>query len=109
MISEISQSNFDKEVLKRTGFSIIDFWAPWCEACNTYEPAFKDISEKFKAKAFFGKVNIDKNKDLAKEYKVNLLPTTLIFYNGKRITGFQGIKDTEDLMDYLGKALSREE
>lgn len=89
---EVSEANFEKEVLKSDKPVVVDFWAPWCGPCKMIAPAFEKLSHEMKS-VKFAKVNVDENTQLAHDQGVMGIPCLIIYKNGEeadRIVGFQG-------------------
>ncbi|MCY0884235.1 MAG: thioredoxin [Acidianus infernus] len=98
----VSEDNFD-EILSKNKVVVIDCWADWCAPCHLYEPIFKKIAEKYKDKAFFGRLNVDENQKLADKYNVLNIPTTLIFVDGQLKDSLVGAVDENTLEDTIKK------
>jgi len=67
-IESVKKDDFEEKVLKSTKPSLVDFWAEWCMPCKKIEPLLDQLSEEFKDKINFFKVNVDENPSLAAEY-----------------------------------------
>ena len=93
-------TNFTKEVLENKSICIVDFWAPWCGPCKMLSPIFEHIST-IKKNIKFYKVNVDNNKNLAKEYGVMSIPTIIVFKNGIEIKRNIGFLNEEELKKFL--------
>ena len=90
---EITQENFEKEVLKSDRPVLIDFWAPWCMPCKLIAPTVEKIAEEMKGIVNVLKSNVDENPDIAMRYNVMSIPTLLVFDKGdvrKRLVGAKG-------------------
>lgn len=101
----VNESNFD-EILSKHKVVVIDCWADWCAPCHLYEPIFKKVAEKYKDKAFFGRLNVDENQGLADKYNVLNIPTTLIFVNGQLKDSLVGAVDENTLESAIKKYIS---
>ena len=90
MVIEISDKDFEQQVLKSSLPVVVDFWAPWCGPCRMIGPIVEKLSEEFKGKLKFCKVNVDENQQLAQKYKVMSIPTLIFFKNGQLIEQSMG-------------------
>lgn len=82
MAIEVNDKNFDQEVLKSDLPVVVDFWAPWCGPCRMIGPIIDKLSEEFKGKVKFCKLNVDENPDSARNYQVMSIPLLLFFKDG---------------------------
>lgn len=79
---DVGESNFESEVIKSKLPVVIDLWAEWCGPCRIYTPIIEDVSEEYKGKIKFVKVNVDENEEIASKYGIMSIPTTLLIVNG---------------------------
>ena len=82
---KLDQSNFEKEVLNSDIPFIVDFWAEWCGPCRMVAPELEAFANEYEGKVKVGKVNIDEETPLAINYKVEVIPTLIVFKNGKEV------------------------
>ncbi len=85
MVNEIKDQDFDQEVLKSSLPVVVDFWAPWCGPCRQIGPIVDKLSEEYKGKLKFCKVNVDENHDTASKYHVMSIPTLIFFRKGQLV------------------------
>ena len=81
-VVELSVANFGEKVLKAKGTVLVDFWAEWCGPCKMIAPLLDQIADENPGKITIGKVDVDKNSELASQYNVRAIPTLLIFKDG---------------------------
>ena len=85
MVTEITDQNFEAEVLKSDLPAIVDFWAPWCRPCQMIAPIAEKLSEEYKGRVKFCKLNVDGNPQTAAKYSVMSIPLLLFFKNGQPV------------------------
>lgn len=99
MIKELKTENFKEEVASEQK-TLVDFWAPWCGPCKMLSPIVDEIAETatdFKV----GKVNVDEQIDIAREFSIAAIPTLLVFQNGKVINKSVGLLTKDEVLDLL--------
>lgn len=89
--------------------SVIDFWAPWCGPCKMMEPVMEAMESQFGDHIHFGKLNVDHNEELAKNYKVMGLPSIVLFKNGRAVEKVTGIYTEAQMAHYLNRKLKEVE
>ncbi len=85
MVLEITDQNFDIEVLKSTQPVLLDLWAPWCGPCRMVAPVIDKLSEQYSGKVKFCKMNVDDNQQTASRFNVMSIPTLIFFKAGKAV------------------------
>ncbi len=96
---EITDSNFEKLVLKSEKLVIVDFWAEWCGPCKAITPILDEISNEFGDKVLIGKVNVDEVKEVPVKYGIRSIPTLLFFKNGEITRQEVGLQSKQTLVD----------
>ena len=82
-IMEVTDANFDQEVLKSDQPVMIDFWAAWCGPCRALAPVVDELAHSYNGRVKIGKMDVDKNIATPQRYNVRGIPTLLIFKGGQ--------------------------
>ena len=80
---ELSDQNFEQEVLKSLQPVLVDFWATWCAPCRMLAPTVESIAEEYAGRAKVGKLNVDENILVTSRYGIRSIPTLLLFKGGQ--------------------------
>jgi len=83
MVLDVTDQNFEEEVIKSTKPVLVDLWAPWCGPCRMVAPVVERLAEKYKGKFKFCKMNVDENQKTAAKYGIMSIPTLMFFKDGK--------------------------
>ena len=81
-ITEVSDANFEAEVLQSSLPVLVDFWAPWCGPCKAIAPIVEELAAEYDGKLKVAKLNVDNNPGTASRYGVRGIPTLLILKGG---------------------------
>ena len=81
----LTTDNFEAEVLNQEGYVLVDFWATWCGPCKMIAPVVAQIAEENQGVIKVGKVNVDNEMPLAQKYRVESIPTLILFKDGKPV------------------------
>lgn len=82
---ELNSGNFEEEIIKKEGMSIVDFWSDTCEPCIALKPDFEMLENEFEGKLRFCSIDTSKERRLAISQKVLGIPTVIIYKNGEKI------------------------
>ena len=100
-VLNITEENFENEVLKSNVPVIIDFYADWCGPCKMMSPIVDEIAEELKDKVKVGKINSDDNMNLAEKYGIMSIPTILVIKDGKVVKTFVGVTDKTTIINEI--------
>ena len=96
----INQNNFHNEVMNSEKKVLLDFWAPWCGPCRMVVPLVEEIAKE-RPDIKVGKVNVDENPELAKQFGVFSIPTLVVMENGKIVRQEQGARPKKAILSML--------
>ncbi|MCI8677341.1 MAG: thioredoxin [Lawsonibacter sp.] len=99
-----NKETFDKS-LEEGKLMMVDFWADWCGPCQMLGPVIESLAEKYEGKAVVGKVNTDKEGELAMRYTVMNIPTVIFFKDGKEIDRKVGVMPPDAFIQVLEQNL----
>ena len=103
---DVSDDNFEQEVLKSTKPVLVDFWAPWCGPCRMVSPIVEELATEYEGKVEFVKVNTDDNPNTSVKYGIRSIPTLLVFKDGAPVDQVVGAVPKAVLKKRLESALA---
>ena len=103
---EMTDTNFDAEVLQSDKPVLVDFWAVWCGPCKMIAPTVEEIAKEYDGKLKVGKVDVDHNQAVAQKFGIRSIPTLLIFKGGKVVEQVGGAVPKKALIDKITKHLN---
>ena len=105
-VAEISDADFDTEVLKSEIPVVVDFWAPWCGPCRMIAPVMEKLSGQYAGKIKFCKINVDNNPASAQRFGAMSIPLLVFFKGGKEAGRSVGALPEQPLKAKIDAALS---
>ncbi len=106
-ILEVTDSNFDKEVLQAPVPVLVDFWAEWCGPCRMLAPTVETLAKEYEGKVKVAKVNVDENMATATRYGIQGIPTLLLFKSGQVREQLVGMQPKSAVERAINKHLSQ--
>ena len=98
----LTAENFEKEVINSEIPVLVDFWATWCGPCRMLAPVIEDLAKELDGVVKVGKVNIDEQMSLALKYRVEVIPTLMLFRNGEMVKKNSGFMEKEEIKSIFG-------
>ena len=102
---QLTDENFDEQVLKNEKPVVVDFFAEWCAPCQVLGPLLEKLAEDFSGKFILAKANLDKVPGLAQKFRIDRIPAVVFFRNGKLVSGFIGLLPEADIKKWLEENL----
>ena len=100
MVKILNKENFQKEVLDIKGLALVDFYADWCGPCKMIAPIVAEIAQE-RTDIVVGKINVDDNLIIAKQYNVVNIPTLIVFKDGAEKAQIFGYRSKQEILDML--------
>jgi thioredoxin 1 len=104
-IVEVTDSNFDQDVLKSETPVLVDFWATWCGPCRAIAPIVEELAKDYQGRVKVGKMDVDSNSATPMRYGVRGIPTLLVFKGGQVKEQIVGYVPKETIQKALDKHL----
>jgi thioredoxin 1 len=105
-VVEITDSNWQSEVLASDKPVLVDFWAEWCAPCRALGPTIDRLADRFVGQAKIGKMDIDKNPGAPGGLGIMAIPTLIIFKGGKPVARLQGAQPEDAIATAIQKAMA---
>jgi len=106
MAFELTDSNFQEQVLDKEGVTVVDFWAEWCGPCRMITPHIEEMSKEYDGRALIAKVNVDHNPQISMKYGIRSIPTVLYLKNGEIVDKQVGATSKQILAGKLDAILA---
>ena len=104
-ILEVTDQNFDQDVLKSDKPVLVDFWATWCGPCRAIAPIVEELATEYAGKVTVGKMDVDRNQATPMRYGVRGIPTLLVFQDGQVKEQIVGYVPKETIEKAISKVL----
>jgi thioredoxin 1 len=105
LVTAVSDSNFEREVLESNTPVLVDFWATWCGPCRVLAPILETVAEKHAANARVVKVDVDENSSVTQRYGIKGMPTLVLFKDGREQERVVGVVSAETISRMISKHL----
>ena len=98
---ELTDQNWEAEVLNSDKPVLVDFWAEWCMPCRMLSPTIEKLAKDYSGKIKVGKVDTDANRDVSMKYGISAIPTVILFKGGQVAQKFVGLRQEKDFKEAL--------
>jgi thioredoxin len=102
---DITEANFDREVLEWPGVVLVEFWASWCGACRMVAPVIDELAHEKAGLLKVAKVNVDYEPVLGARFGVQATPTFLLLQNGKKLNEITGALPKAELERWIDRSI----
>ena len=102
---QLTDGNWEQEVLGEAGTVLVDFWAPWCPPCRMIAPGIEALGEQYQGRAKVGKLNVDENPEVAERYRIASIPTLLVFRAGQLVDQRVGAIPQQEIAGLIERQL----
>ena len=101
----LTNENFEKEVISSKKPILVDFWASWCGPCQMIATIVEEISNELSERIEVGKINVDEQPEIAIKYDVMSIPTLILFKDGKVVNTIIGYHSKEEILDFINSRI----
>ncbi|MBI4510589.1 MAG: thioredoxin [Deltaproteobacteria bacterium] len=104
-ITELSDQNFEQEILKSELPALVDFWAVWCGPCRAIAPTVEALAKEYQGRLKVGKMNVDEHQQVPQQYQIRSIPTLLVFKGGNVVAQVVGAVPRAKIEEAIKKAM----
>src|ERR1051325_783825 len=103
-ILQVTDQNFEQEVLKANQPVLVDCWAAWCGPCRMIAPTIEQLASESNGRWVVTKLDVDKNPQVASQFQISSIPSLLIFKNGQLVDKLVGLQPKPAIVAQLTRA-----
>lgn len=104
-VMELDQKSFNELVNHGEKPVLVDFWAPWCVYCRRIAPAYEKIAQQYADRLVVAKVNIDDDPDLARQERIEVIPTLVLYHKGEALGSIVAPESKARIDEFLAEHL----
>ena len=104
-ILQVTDENFEQEILKSNIPAMVDFWAEWCGPCKMVGPVVEELAKEYEGKVKIGKMNVDENRQTPAKFGIRAIPTLILFKDGQVAQTIVGAQPKSAIEEELKKLL----
>lgn len=103
---ELTEGNFEQEVVRSATPVLVDLWAAWCGPCRLIAPVVEELAGTYTGRLKVGKLNVDDHPAIAAQHRVMNIPTLILFKGGQEVDRMVGVQPKEELVRRLERVLT---
>jgi thioredoxin 1 len=104
-VPEVTDQNFEAEILQSDRPAVVDFWAEWCGPCRTISPIIQELAGSYGDRVKIVKMNVDENPNTPGKYGIRAIPTILAFSDGRVVEQLSGARPKSAFEEMVKKLL----
>lgn len=108
-VVQLTDANFDREVLQSSQPVLVEFWAPWCAPCIEMEPEVEQVAREFSGRVKVGKLRVDEHDETAARFDAKAPPVVISFRDGRVLKRRSGRQSKQSLVELAAAALAEGE
>ena len=105
-VLEITDDNFEAEIMGEGVAALVDFGAEWCMPCKMIGPTIEELAEEYDGRLKVGKVDTDGSRNVSMKFGISAIPTLILFRNGEIVKKFVGLQQKVDLKAAIDEILA---
>ena len=103
---ELTDANFEQEVVQSDIPVLVDFWAEWCMPCKMLAPTIDELGAEYAGRVKVCKLDTDSARDSAMKFGISAIPTVILFKDGAPVKKFVGLQQKADFKSALDEVLA---
>jgi thioredoxin 1 len=105
LILNVSDADFEQEVLQSQLPVLLDFWAPWCAPCKMIAPILENLAPEYRGKLKIVKINVEENSQIPAKFGIRQIPTLMIIKNGEAVANKVGTMSKSQLEAFINASI----
>jgi thioredoxin 1 len=105
LIKQVTDTNFEQEVLQSDQPVLVDYWAEWCGPCKGLAPVLDEVAREYEGRLKIAKLNVDENSEIPPRYNIRGIPTLILFKNGVEVANKMGALSKSQLSAFIDSNL----